>query len=103
MVRALLARWVEWRRGGADERDQPAATDADSDDTDSAEERESASEGDAGSGSIWDLIPAWQYDGRHVESGGQTRDEQERALEDVQRQAEEIERSQQQTEPRSDS
>lgn len=43
-------------------------------------------------GSVWDAIPSWQYAGRHVESGGLTRDEQERALRDVQREAEERDR-----------
>lgn len=41
---------------------------------------------------VWDLIPSWQYEGRHVESGGLSRDEQERSLADVQRQAEQVER-----------
>lgn len=49
----------------------------------------SQSPGDA---SVWDAIPDWQYDGRHVESGGLTRDEQERALQDIERRAEQIER-----------
>ena len=43
-------------------------------------------------GSVWDAIPDWQYDGRHVESGGLTRVEQERALRDIERRAEQIER-----------
>ena len=38
---------------------------------------------------VWDAIPSWQYAGRHVESGGLARDEQERALAEVQRQASE--------------
>ncbi len=38
---------------------------------------------------VWDVIPSWQYAGRHVESGGLARNEQERALADVQQQAEE--------------
>lgn len=33
--------------------------------------------------SVWSAIPSWQYDGRHVESGGVTREEQERAVETV--------------------
>lgn len=33
---------------------------------------------------VWDAIPSWQYDGRHVESGGFTRGEQEDAIDDVQ-------------------
>ena len=36
---------------------------------------------------VWDAIPSWQYTGRHVESGGLARDEQERAVADVERQA----------------
>ncbi len=37
--------------------------------------------------SVWELVPSWQYEGRHVESGGLTRDEQERAIEAVREQA----------------
>lgn len=40
--------------------------------------------------SVWNAIPSWQYEGRHVESGGLTRGEQERALRDIQEQAEEL-------------
>lgn len=43
-------------------------------------------------GTVWDAIPSWQYDGRHVESGGLTRDEQERALDELQETAAEMER-----------
>jgi hypothetical protein len=47
---------------------------------------------DRGEGdSVWEAIPRWQYDGRHVESGGLTRGEQEAALADVERQAEQRE------------
>jgi hypothetical protein len=42
-------------------------------------------------GSVWEAIPRWQYDGRHVESGGLTRGEQEAALADVERQVEQRE------------
>lgn len=42
--------------------------------------------GEDDGGTVWDAIPDWQYDGRHVESGGLARDEQERALRDVQEQ-----------------
>jgi hypothetical protein len=42
---------------------------------------------DDGNESIWELVPAWQYTGRHVESGGLARDEQEAALADVEEQA----------------
>ena len=41
---------------------------------------------------VWDAIPSWQYGGLHVESGGLTRDEQERALDDIQETAAEMER-----------
>jgi hypothetical protein len=34
--------------------------------------------------SVWNAIPSRQYEGRHAESGGIARGEQERALEDVQ-------------------
>ena len=36
---------------------------------------------------IRDAVPRWQYAGRHVESGGITRDGQERALEEIKEQA----------------
>jgi hypothetical protein len=37
--------------------------------------------------SVWEFIPSWQYTGRHVESGGLARGEQEAALADVDEQA----------------
>lgn len=40
--------------------------------------------------SVWNVIPRWQYDGRHVESGGIARGEQEKALDDIERRADEI-------------
>lgn len=43
-----------------------------------------------GSDSVWDLIPNWQYTGRHVEAGGITRDDQEKALDAIQQEAAEI-------------
>jgi hypothetical protein len=45
---------------------------------------------DRDANSVWDAIPRWQYDGRHAESGGIARGEQEKALSDVSRQADEI-------------
>ena len=51
-----------------------------------------AEDGDGdGDSDVWNAIPSWQYDGRHVESGGLTRSEQESALRDIQRQADELE------------
>lgn len=47
-------------------------------------------EGDAST--VWDAIPSWQYDGRHVESGGLARDEQEQALDEIRETAAEMER-----------
>lgn len=38
--------------------------------------------------SVWDAIPEWQYEGRHVESGGLARGEQEQALREIQDRAE---------------
>ncbi|WP_440772206.1 hypothetical protein [Natronorubrum sp. DTA28] len=43
-----------------------------------------------GESDVWDAIPSWQYEGRHVESGGLARGEQEQALQDIQRQADEL-------------
>ncbi|MDS0295890.1 hypothetical protein [Halogeometricum luteum] len=45
---------------------------------------------DRDANSVWDAIPRRQYDGRHAESGGIARGEQEKALSDVSRQADEI-------------
>jgi cytochrome c biogenesis protein ResB len=42
---------------------------------------------DDGSASVWAFIPSWQYGGRHVESGGLARGEQERALGEIREQA----------------
>lgn len=50
----------------------------------------SVDESDESDGSIWELIPDRQYGGRHVESGGLTREEQERSIEEVEQQAEEM-------------
>jgi membrane protein implicated in regulation of membrane protease activity len=43
-------------------------------------------------GSIWAMIPDWQYNGLYAESGASTRGEQERALRETQEQAAETER-----------
>ena len=43
-------------------------------------------------GSIWAMIPDWQYNGLYAESGASTRGEQERALRETQKQANEAER-----------
>jgi|GEM_PF-1225302 hypothetical protein len=43
---------------------------------------------------IWRSIPSRQYTGRHAESGGLSRDEQESAIQDVQRQVDELEDAQ---------
>lgn len=51
----------------------------------------SAGRKSAEEGTVWDLIPSRQYGGRHVESGGLSRDEQERALRDVAERADEME------------
>ncbi|WP_254864416.1 hypothetical protein [Halovivax gelatinilyticus] len=42
-------------------------------------------------GTVWDAIASWQYDGRHVESGGLTRGEQEKAVSEIHAQADAIE------------
>jgi len=44
-------------------------------------------------GSVWNAIPRRQYDGRHVESGGLARGEQEQALEEIQQDAAERDRT----------
>lgn len=44
------------------------------------------------SSDVWEVIPSWQYTGRHAESGGLARDEQEAALTDIEEQVEAHER-----------
>ncbi|QLD88896.1 hypothetical protein HWV07_07570 [Natronomonas salina] len=46
---------------------------------------------DDGQVRTWDFVPAWQYGGWQVETGGLTVDEQESALSDVKSQAEAVE------------
>ncbi|WP_424016728.1 hypothetical protein ACOZ4N_12630 [Halorientalis pallida] len=57
---------------------------------DDGTESDDAGRGDD-TGSVWDFIPGRQYSGRHAESGGIARGEQERALRDIERKAEIIE------------
>ncbi len=65
-----LATALLWRRSGTDGR---------------------SDESEAADGStVWNAIPSRQYDGRHAEAGGITRGEQERALRDIQQQADEL-------------
>ena len=57
----------------------------------SAEATGDGEDGDThGESDVWDAIPSWQYEGRHVESGGLARGEQEQALQDIQQQADEL-------------
>lgn len=72
IVFSALAIGLEWRRSATDD---PASADESED-----EDRSN----------VWDAIPSRQYGGRHVESGGIARGEQERALQDIQRQADEL-------------
>jgi hypothetical protein len=58
-----------------------------------------AGSGDGDTDSIWDFIPGRQYGGRHAESGGIARGEQERALQDIERKAEIIEGESDHTDP----
>lgn len=50
-------------------------------------DRRSATNGDDGDGSIWNITPEWQYTGLHAESGGISRAEQEQSLAEIQEQA----------------
>lgn len=50
----------------------------------------SVDESDESGGSVRELTPDRQYGGRHVESGGLSREEQERSIEEVERRAEEM-------------
>ncbi|MFC6719568.1 hypothetical protein ACFQGT_13740 [Natrialbaceae archaeon GCM10025810] len=42
---------------------------------------------DGESRSVWNAISRWQYDGRHAESGGLTRQEQAGSLAEIRREA----------------
>jgi hypothetical protein len=46
-----------------------------------------AGDADDDGGTVWEAIPSWQYAGRHVESGGLAREEQETALAEIREQA----------------
>jgi len=46
-----------------------------------------SSSDDEDGGSVWNAIPRRQYDGRHAESGGLARGEQEAAIEEIQQDA----------------
>lgn len=54
--------------------------------------RSRASDANSEGGSVWEAIPSWQYDGRHAESGGLARGDQEAALAEVEEQASKRER-----------
>jgi hypothetical protein len=58
-----------------------------------------AADDEEGDGSVWDLIPGRQYGGRHAESGGIARGEQERALREIERKAEIVEGEGDHTDP----
>lgn len=47
-----------------------------------------STDGDDEPDSVWNAIPDWQYDGRHAESGGLARGEQEQALQEIHDEAE---------------
>ncbi|MCU4925405.1 hypothetical protein OB905_05300 [Halobacteria archaeon AArc-dxtr1] len=86
-VLTLVALIVRISRNGESTQPEPA--------TDRDQDRATADDPDADDTSVWDAIPSWQYGGRHVESGGLARGEQEQALEEIQEQAAEIERDRQ--------
>jgi len=50
----------------------------------------SRSDDEESDGTVWDAIPSWQYGGRHAESGGFSRDQQERALGEIRERADEL-------------
>lgn len=82
-VLALVAAGALWRRA--------ASPTADADDTGRDVDAADRGDGDGAESNVWNAIPPWQYNGRHAESGGLTRGEQEQALRDIQRQADELE------------
>ena len=85
-ILALVAAGARWRRA--------VTPTADADDSRSDVDAGDRSGADGAESNVWNAIPPWQYDGRHVESGGLTRGEQERALHEIQRQADELEERQ---------
>lgn len=50
-------------------------------------DRRRGGDADGTEGTVWEAIPSWQYGGRHVESGGLAREEQETALAEIEEQA----------------
>ncbi|RQG89137.1 hypothetical protein EA462_12255 [Natrarchaeobius halalkaliphilus] len=82
---AVIAVVLLWRRSAA--ASEAGSTDRSDGDRERQSDAERAADGDS---SVWNAIPSWQYEGRHVESGGLARSEQERALEDVRQQAAEL-------------
>ncbi|APX97829.1 hypothetical protein [Natronorubrum daqingense] len=75
-VLAVFVLVLLWCLSGTTASESDSSDDADDDSVDDSD--------------VWNAIPSWQYEGRHVESGGLARGEQERALEDIQRQADEL-------------
>jgi hypothetical protein len=53
--------------------------------------RRSAGPAEGRGSGVWSAIPPWQYAGRHAESGGLSRQDQERALAEVREQADRLE------------
>lgn len=98
MLRSLVARLRGFGDAGESPTDDANVADGGDESEDGVENGDGEESGalDADStdtNDVWDLIPSRDYDGKYVESGGHSRGEQERALEDIQRQAAEIERS----------
>lgn len=88
MIGRLVRRFASVLRVGSRTRDRTDESVGESDD----QSDEGAAESEDGEGgSVWDLIPSWQYTGLHAESGGLARDEQESALRDIQERADWIE------------
>ncbi|RQG94007.1 hypothetical protein [Natrarchaeobius chitinivorans] len=80
-----------WRRSPTpEETDENRSEESDHGRTDDRAGDPSEPDCDDGDSSVWNAIPRWQYGGRHVESGGLARGEQEEALADVKQQAEEL-------------
>ncbi|ADD05607.1 uncharacterized protein Nmag_2037 [Natrialba magadii ATCC 43099] len=75
-----------WRRATS----TADAGDHDSAQTQNTDATDTDTPPDESDSSVWNAIPSWQYEGRHVESGGLARSEQEKALQDIQQQAAEL-------------
>ncbi|MDJ1432681.1 hypothetical protein [Halostagnicola sp. A-GB9-2] len=73
----ILVSWLVSARSSSDGATEPGATGDDG----------GGESVDSDGNSVWNAIPSRQYTGRHVESGGLARDDQEKALAEIEEEA----------------